>query len=166
MKVVFSALLFCAEQLAFTSCSSDNEISTTIEDEAVDDGTSSEEDTTTVADADFEATDWTTETHSKEADPDFDEVLEDHTVKRLDIVITEDRWQSMLGDMTNTYGAFDTATIQALYSSYSALVEPYAMIEEPGYSFLSNSSEFQAAISELNAHVAQRATAVNSYLNE
>ncbi|MGB5463153.1 MAG: CotH kinase family protein, partial [Aureibaculum sp.] len=59
-----------------------------------------------VDDTDFEATDWTTETHSKDGDPNFDEVFEDNAVKRIDIVITEARWQSMLDDMTETYGAF------------------------------------------------------------
>jgi hypothetical protein len=62
-------------------------------------------------------------------------------------------------------GAFNTTTIQSLYSSYSSLIEPYAVIEEPGFTFLNNSSDFQAAIGELNVHVSQRSTAVNSYLN-
>ena len=57
-------------------------------------------------DTDFEATDWTEATHSKDADPNFDEVFEDQAVKRLDIVITEDRWQTMLDDMTDLYGTF------------------------------------------------------------
>ena len=59
-----------------------------------------------IDDTDFEATDWTTATHSNDADPDFDEVFDDQAVKRLDIVITEDRWQTMLDDMTNIYGNF------------------------------------------------------------
>ena len=33
-------------------------------------------------------------------------MFEDNAVKRIDIVITEARWQSMLDDMTETYGAF------------------------------------------------------------
>ncbi|MCK0156782.1 CotH kinase family protein [Cellulophaga sp. F20128] len=60
----------------------------------------------TYADADFEATDWTVSSHSKDGDPNFDEVFEDAAVKRLDIVITAARWQSMLDDMTETYGQF------------------------------------------------------------
>lgn len=60
----------------------------------------------TYSDTDFEATDWTDDTHSKSADPNFEEVFEDEAVKRLDIVITEERWQSMLDDMTSLYGAF------------------------------------------------------------
>ena len=58
------------------------------------------------ADTDFETTDWTDETHSKSADPNYDEVFEDEAVKRIDIVVTEDRWQSMLDDMTDLYGEF------------------------------------------------------------
>lgn len=60
----------------------------------------------TYSDTDFEAADWTDDTHSKSADPNFEEVFEDEAVKRLDIVITEERWQSMLDDMTSLYGAF------------------------------------------------------------
>lgn len=57
-------------------------------------------------DADFEAIDWTEATHSKDADPNFDEVFDDTMVKRFDFVVTADRWQSMLDDMTATYGGF------------------------------------------------------------
>ena len=59
-------------------------------------------------DTDFTATDWTSDTHSKDANPNFDVVFKDNTVKRLDLVITEARWQSMLNDMTNLYGTFGT----------------------------------------------------------
>lgn len=57
-------------------------------------------------DADFETTDWTDATHSKSADPDFSEVFDDNAVKRLDFVISEERWEAMLDDMENTYGSF------------------------------------------------------------
>ncbi|WP_136481894.1 CotH kinase family protein [Cognatitamlana onchidii] len=59
-----------------------------------------------VDDTQFEAIDWTTETHTKDIDPNIDEVFQDDVVKRLDIVITEARWQSMLDDMTKHYGTF------------------------------------------------------------
>ena len=59
-----------------------------------------------VDDADFIVSDWTVETHSNDADPDFSEVFEDNAVKRLDIVITSARWKSMLADMTSLYGTF------------------------------------------------------------
>lgn len=55
-------------------------------------------------DTDFETSDWTDATHSKDADPDYDEVFNDEEVKRLDFVISEERWQAMLEDMENTYG--------------------------------------------------------------
>ncbi|WP_231874640.1 hypothetical protein [Polaribacter atrinae] len=39
-------------------------------------------------------------------DANISEVFEDNTVKRLDFVITEARWQTMLDDMENLYGTF------------------------------------------------------------
>ncbi|MDG1753321.1 MAG: CotH kinase family protein, partial [Thalassotalea sp.] len=57
-------------------------------------------------DIDFEVTDWTEATHTKNVDPNFDEVFDDNQVKRLDFVITPERWQSMLDDMTGAYGGF------------------------------------------------------------
>ncbi|MFK8053439.1 MAG: CotH kinase family protein [Woeseiaceae bacterium] len=60
--------------------------------------------TMAITDADFEAADWTEETHSNDVDPNHDEVFDDTLVKRFDFVITEERWQSMLDDMTATYG--------------------------------------------------------------
>jgi spore coat protein H len=57
-------------------------------------------------DADFEPIDWTAATHSKDVDPNFDEVFDNTQVKRLDIVITSERWQTMLDDMTEKYGVF------------------------------------------------------------
>lgn len=62
----------------------------------------------TLDDTVFETTDWTTATHSSDADPDFDEVFQDDIVKRIDIVITEERWALMLADMTSLYGSFGT----------------------------------------------------------
>ena len=86
----------------FFSCSGTEDIA------AVDSDIDDEEIEVTIDDTDFEATDWSDATHSKDADADFDEVFEDNTVKRLDFVITEERWQSMLDDMTSLYGTFGT----------------------------------------------------------
>lgn len=96
-NLLFVALLFSTSILTFNACSKD-------------DTTITEEEAEEVNDADFEATDWTTETHSKDADPNFDEVFEDNAVKRLDIVITETRWQSMLDNMTDLYGTFGSSS--------------------------------------------------------
>ena len=57
-------------------------------------------------DTEFETTDWTEATHSKSVNPDYDEVFNDNEVKRLDFVISEERWQGMLDDMENNFGAF------------------------------------------------------------
>ncbi|HJM75678.1 MAG TPA: CotH kinase family protein [Dehalococcoidia bacterium] len=50
---------------------------------------------------------WTTETHSKAADPNHDEVFSDTEVKRIDIVFSADEWDTMMADMTEIYGEPD-----------------------------------------------------------
>ncbi|MGY5453487.1 CotH kinase family protein [Agarivorans sp. MS3-6] len=65
------------------------------------------------SDTDFEATDWTEDSHSKNVDPNFSEVFDDSQVKRLDFVVTEARWQNMLDDMTATYGSFGQSNGQS-----------------------------------------------------
>lgn len=62
--------------------------------------------------------------------------------------------------------AFNTDTMQALYDTYKALVEPYATSEREGYSFLRNPGEFDQAIDQLKEHANDRATAVEVYLSE
>lgn len=84
------------------SCSDEESI---LED---DDDTSIVDDDTSVDDDYFVPTDWTTETHSKDADPNFTEVFDNTTVKRFDFVISQEDWESMLDDMTDTYGTFGT----------------------------------------------------------
>jgi len=101
VNLFFATIFFSALLLTFGACSDDeNDIPPIVED---DDEIGDE----LYADTDFEAADWTTETHSKSIDPNFSEVFEDNAVKRLDIVITEDRWQNMLDDMTSLYGTFN-----------------------------------------------------------
>ncbi len=99
INFLFVALLFSTSTLTFNSCSDDDDSTEVVAEEE-------EEEEVVIDDTDFEATDWTEATHSKAADPNFDEVFEDEAVKRVDIVITEDRWQSMLDDMTTLYGSF------------------------------------------------------------
>ena len=117
MKYKENNTMYCALRLIafslfiamFMSCS-DDDIAEDSTDETTDEESSDNSDTVEIDDADFLATDWTTETHSKDADPNFDEVFEDNTVKRLDLVITEARWQSMLDDMTELYGTFGASS--------------------------------------------------------
>lgn len=61
------------------------------------------------SDGDFDPVDWTARTHGNDAEPDYAEVFDDAQVKRLDIVIDQDRWGRMLDDMTATYGEFGAA---------------------------------------------------------
>ncbi len=100
INFLFVALIFSASILTFNSCSDDDDDTT--EEVAEEE----EEEEVVIDDTDFEATDWTDATHSKSADPNFDEVFEDNAVKRIDFVITEARWQNMLDDMTSLYGSF------------------------------------------------------------
>lgn len=90
MKKIFLPLLLLA---FFLSCNEEKIVATTDTEVVVDD-------------TDFQPTDWTTETHSNDADPNFEEIFEDNAVKRIDIVITSTRWQTMLDDMTSLYGSF------------------------------------------------------------
>lgn len=85
------AVIFILSSMLFAACTKDTPVDETI-----------------IDDTDFDTPDWTDETHSKSADPDFDEVFDSTTVKRLDFVITEARWESMLDNMTSLYGPFGT----------------------------------------------------------
>lgn len=86
--------LACA-LLLFSACNPDDDITLIEEEESV-----------SIENTDFDATDWTEATHSNSADPNFDELFEDDAVKRLDFVISEDNWAVMLDDMTSLYGSF------------------------------------------------------------
>ena len=100
---IFTLLLISA--LAFVGCDTSDMAS-----EDSTDSTVQSNSTVGYEDFDFNATDWTDATHSKSADANFTEVFDDTQVKRLDIVVSADRWQSMLDDMTTTYGAFGSST--------------------------------------------------------
>ena len=62
-------------------------------------------------------------------------------------------------------GTFNPTKMQALYTSYAALVQPYAITEQRGYSFLNSASDFTTAITTLKAHATSREAAVKAYLN-
>lgn len=63
-------------------------------------------------------------------------------------------------------GTFNPAKIQALYTSYASMVEPYAIAEKRGYSFLNNAGEFTSAINTLKSHATSRESAVKAYLSK
>lgn len=91
--------------LVLTGCGggSDNTAEEEIVTETI---TDTDTDTAEITDTDFETTDWSEDSHSKDVAPNFDEVFDDSQVKRLDFVVSQTRWQSMLDDMTATYGEF------------------------------------------------------------
>ena len=61
--------------------------------------------------------------------------------------------------------SFNATTMQALYTKYAALIEPYATSEIKGYTYLESTGDFSSAISALKSHATSRATAAKSYLN-
>tara|TARA_R110001583_G_scaffold1670_2_gene12983 strand:+ start:171 stop:1637 length:1467 start_codon:yes stop_codon:yes gene_type:complete len=100
-KILIVASILSVSTYFFISCSNDDAIAEII--------TETEDTTNTevqITDLDFTPSDWTVETHSKNADPNFDEVFSDTEVKRLDFVISEENWAAMLNNMTSLYGAF------------------------------------------------------------
>ncbi|MEX1384589.1 CotH kinase family protein, partial [Lutibacter sp.] len=97
--LIATSILFLSTYFLI-SCSDDDAITET--------ETEVEENTNTevqITDLDFDPTDWTNESHSKSADPNFYEVFSNTEVKRFDFVISEDNWAAMLNDMTSLYGA-------------------------------------------------------------
>ena len=124
ISIFFILLIFGTSLLTFNACTTD------------DDSITTEEETEEFIDTDFETIDWTTITHSNDADPNFDEVFEDNAVKRLDIVITEERWQSMLNDMTSLYGTFGSGSGGTGGGSVDSDVDPIFVPAEVFYNGL------------------------------
>ena len=54
----------------------------------------------------LDLSDWTSTTHSKDADPDYDIVFPQDKVNRIDLVVSSTNWNIMIDDMTNNYGSF------------------------------------------------------------
>jgi hypothetical protein len=98
-KIISLVLLMGVVAMNLSSCSNDEAIAIANNDSGISDN---------IDDTDFVTTDWTIETHSKDVDPNYSEVFNDMAIKRLDIVITEERWQSMLDNMTELYGVFNS----------------------------------------------------------
>lgn len=57
-------------------------------------------------DTDFIPEDWTAETHSKETELNYEEVFDSNAVKRLDIKVSDKRWQLLMNNMKELYGSF------------------------------------------------------------
>lgn len=66
--------------------------------------------------------DWTAETHSNSADPNFDLVFPDDKVQRIDITISSDNWSKMWTDLSDNlsskqFGANETVTFTPVWTS-------------------------------------------------
>lgn len=94
-------LLTIGLSISFYSCKKDEDTDITENDDNIEE---------TYSDNDFTTDDWSSDTHSKSADPNFTEVFDETQVNRLDIVVTESRWESMLDNMTELYGTFGSSS--------------------------------------------------------
>ena len=63
------------------------------------------------------------------------------------------------------YNAFNADQMNVIYTQYANLINEYATSEQRGFTFLTNTSEFQQAISTLKTHVNSRKQAIQNYLN-
>jgi hypothetical protein len=102
IKVASFLTTFALAGIAFLSCDDQNTLvdptgDTTVSEETYDDNS-------------FVATDWTAETHSKQGTANFSLVFDDTKVQRLDLVVSANRWQTMLNDMTSKYGTFGASS--------------------------------------------------------
>ncbi len=59
---------------------------------------------------DIEYPDWTFESHSSSAEPNYENIFPQDRVNRIDIVISNSDWQLMLSDMTQVYGNFGSSS--------------------------------------------------------
>jgi spore coat protein H len=50
--------------------------------------------------------DWSDETHSNDIDPNYETVFPQDKVNRIDIIISEEDWETMMADMTRLMGEF------------------------------------------------------------
>jgi len=113
MKKVTIHILLLISALVFIGCGNSDTYSEYVSDLTTEGDYTESNYTESYADSDFDVSDWTDETHSKNVDPNFTEVFDDTQVKRLDFVVSADRWQSMLDDMTATYGTFGSLSIDS-----------------------------------------------------
>lgn len=103
IKLLVVASITLLSTYLMLSCSEDDSITEITVEIETGEGTNTE---VQITDTDFDPIDWTDETHSKSADPSFDEVFSNTEVKRFDFVISEENWEAMLNNMTSLYGTF------------------------------------------------------------
>ena len=65
---------------------------------------------------DFRPDGWAEESHGKDAEPDYDRIMPDGEVKRIDMEIAPDDWQSMMEEMEYMLGPFGAMAGTPLYA--------------------------------------------------
>lgn len=106
--VFFILLMFgCSDNPETTPPSTSSDMSQDMpsdEGGGVDETTDTATDTAADTTVDGRPIGWTEATHSKNVDPNIDEVFSNTEVKRIDIVFSSDEWATMMADMTAIYG--------------------------------------------------------------
>ncbi|WP_406683098.1 CotH kinase family protein [Seonamhaeicola sp. MEBiC1930] len=144
--LILTILFFCISTLTFYDCSGDTVISEVVNEDGDDNNDDDDDDEVLIDDTDFVPTDWTADTHSKDAEPNFDKIFPDDEVQRLDIVISEDNWDVMIDDMTSLYGAFGSRSGSNNFSDENPVFVPASVFHnniewyKVGVRFKGNSS--------------------------
>lgn len=73
----------------------------------------------------------------------------------------EAQYKAHLRDFIDNH--FNSSNMSSIYSNYSNLIQTSVNAEISGYSYLTNSSDFSNAVSELNSHVSQRYSIIDAY---
>lgn len=73
----------------------------------------------------------------------------------------ENQYKAHLRDFIDNH--FNVATMNAIYSNYSSLIQSSVNSETSGYTYLTNSSDFTSAVNDLNSHVSQRYSIIDAY---
>ncbi|MFA6677029.1 MAG: CotH kinase family protein [Bacteroidales bacterium] len=87
--LLISIIGISTSSLVLHSCDSEDAIESTTEE--------------TVDNEDY--SDWTEATHSKNVDPNYDEVFDDSSVMKLEIVIDSDKWEDMQENLEDIFGS-------------------------------------------------------------
>ena len=58
---------------------------------------------------------------------------------------------------------FNTSNMSSIYSNYSSLIQTSVDSETSGFTYLNSSSDFTNALNDLNTHVSQRYSVIDSY---
>ncbi|RNC79703.1 MAG: spore coat protein [Balneola sp.] len=124
--------LLIALLLLFTFCENSTDSGSSVEVD-LDDGTA------------LDLSDWTTETHSNDVDPNYSVVFEENTLKRIDITISSSNWAAMQADLDeNLTGSIEDIDFTPVWVpatiSFDGLIWSKVGVRYKGNSTLLNAS--------------------------